>query len=242
MVSKTETAKTPEELYQEREKRITDAIQLRVPDRVPVILLLGYFPAKYAGITCEAAYYDAAEWKRASRKVVQELEPDCYALTGGTTSGVALEALDAQQIRWPGHGVSPYYSHQMIELEPMKADEYDAFFADPSDFIMRVYLPRVWGITAPFGKLPPLATLIGGTTLAATAGQLAAPDFVATFAAFAKAAEASAKWHSEMSPFAAEMEGLGFPGYHSVTTSAPFDVVSDNLRGMRGTMIDMYKY
>jgi hypothetical protein len=28
--------KTPEELYQEREKRFNDAVQLKVPDRVPI--------------------------------------------------------------------------------------------------------------------------------------------------------------------------------------------------------------
>ena len=33
------------ELRKEREKRIMDAIQLKMPDRVPVISAMGYFPA-----------------------------------------------------------------------------------------------------------------------------------------------------------------------------------------------------
>ena len=42
--------KSVEELYQEREKRLYDAITLKVPDRVPV-LFGGTYPAcKYAGI------------------------------------------------------------------------------------------------------------------------------------------------------------------------------------------------
>ena len=48
--------KTPQELYQEREKRVADAIRLTIPDSVPISTILGYFPAKYAGITCEAAF------------------------------------------------------------------------------------------------------------------------------------------------------------------------------------------
>jgi hypothetical protein len=37
--------KSSEQLYEEREKRIEDAIRLKVPDRVPVLLGFGYFPA-----------------------------------------------------------------------------------------------------------------------------------------------------------------------------------------------------
>ncbi len=43
------TAKSPAELYAEREKRLRDAIELRVPDRVPIVLTTNYFPARYVG-------------------------------------------------------------------------------------------------------------------------------------------------------------------------------------------------
>jgi len=46
---------TTQELYQERKKRIDDAAQLRIPDRVPVDMSFGYFPAKYYGIPGSAA-------------------------------------------------------------------------------------------------------------------------------------------------------------------------------------------
>ena len=44
--------KTAEELRREREQRIMDAIHLKIPDRVPVICGIGYFPARSAGIPC----------------------------------------------------------------------------------------------------------------------------------------------------------------------------------------------
>ena len=50
--------KTPEQLYAEREKRVNDVIQLKVPDRVPIMSLFGFFPARLAGITFEEAMYD----------------------------------------------------------------------------------------------------------------------------------------------------------------------------------------
>jgi len=232
--------KSPEQLYEEREKRIGDAIQLKVPDRVPVLLGFGYFPAKYAGITCEAAYYDPAKWRWASRKTVLDFEPDFYRAAIGAFSGLALEALNTKQMKWPGHGVPPDHCHQFVEGEYMKENEYDALLSDPSDFAMRTYLPRVFGSLAPFEKLPPLKTLSFGsaTTLIS---QLATPGFAEAFDLLLRAANEAAKWSSAASSFDDEMMSLGFPCHARALSQAPFDVVSDYLRGMRGTMIDMYR-
>jgi hypothetical protein len=68
--------KNPAELYQEREKRFTDAIELRMPDRVPVMIEMSYFPAKYTGLTCQAAYDDYDKWLNAYLKTVSDYAPD----------------------------------------------------------------------------------------------------------------------------------------------------------------------
>ena len=51
-------AETAEELGKEREKRVKDAIELRVPDRVPLVPVFEFFPAYYTGITPQEAMYD----------------------------------------------------------------------------------------------------------------------------------------------------------------------------------------
>jgi len=43
--------KSVAELYEERGRRIRDAIELRAPDRVPVVLGTGVFAARYGGLT-----------------------------------------------------------------------------------------------------------------------------------------------------------------------------------------------
>ena len=53
--SESMLAKTPDALYEDRTKRILDAVQLRVPDRVPVMPQFTFFNAAYGGITCEEA-------------------------------------------------------------------------------------------------------------------------------------------------------------------------------------------
>ena len=44
-------AKSPEELYQERVKRVLDVVQLKVPDRVPIFGHFEAFPYYWAGVS-----------------------------------------------------------------------------------------------------------------------------------------------------------------------------------------------
>jgi hypothetical protein len=229
-------SKTPEQSYNERVKRVDDAIQLKVPDRVPVVLSLGYFPAKYAGVTCADAFYAPAKWKAAAKKTVIELEPDACNMTG-QTSGNALEAIDFKQMLWPGGpGASPYHTHQFVEGEYMKADEYDVFLEDPSDFLMRTYLPRVSGALGPFQKLPHMTVLLFGPT--AILGMNGLDEAIA---ALSKARQEVLSWNSEMNHAEKDMEQLGFPILTKAATFTAFDIISDRLRGMRGSMLDMYR-
>ena len=68
--------KTPQELYREREKRVVTAIEVRVPDRVPVVLHPAYFPARYADEKLDIAFYDYDKWLDATIKALSFLQPD----------------------------------------------------------------------------------------------------------------------------------------------------------------------
>ena len=48
--------------------------------------------------------------------------------------------------------------YQMIEGEYVVTQEYGQLAADPTDFFMRKYLPRVFGALEPLVKLPLLPT------------------------------------------------------------------------------------
>ena len=47
-----------EDSYRKRTKRIADVIQLKVPDRVPIVPSFGFFPAIDNGYTCEEVMFD----------------------------------------------------------------------------------------------------------------------------------------------------------------------------------------
>jgi uroporphyrinogen-III decarboxylase len=233
--------KTPEELYEEREKRLRDAIELKVPDRVPVVLATNYFPARYVGgVTVADSFYNHDAWQEATKKTILELEPDIIA-PGAGGSGLALGMLAPKLYKWAGDGLGSNTMHQFIEGEPLKADEYDLFFSDPGDFILRYYLPRVWTALEPLSKLPPLQSLVGSSTMAMRAASFATPEIIQAFETLFKAGQEAQKYIQATSTFNEEMAILGFPTLHHGGVAPPFDVISDYLRGMKGTMLDMYE-
>jgi hypothetical protein len=229
--------------YAEREKRVNEAIAMKIPDRIPFQLFAGYFAGRYCNTPFSSAYYDSAKWRAANIRTITELEPDVFLIQTANLSGKALEILGPLQMRWPGFNVPRNSSHQMIELEPMKAEEYEAFLSDPSGYMMSAYLPRIFESAAPMAKLPPLRSLVGPWGMPSFLAQFTRPDMAAMLEKFRKAAELQAEWQSRDINFDEEMAGLGFPSYTApgMMAPAPFDMISDFLRGMRGAMLDMYR-
>jgi hypothetical protein len=89
---------TPEQRYREKGKRLGDTIRLQIPDRVPVMLELSYFPAWYTGLTYEAAFYDYDNWLEANIKTMTDFDPDLVHVTA-FSPGEALELLDPKPLR-----------------------------------------------------------------------------------------------------------------------------------------------
>ena len=230
-----------EKSYQERVTRIKDVIQLKVPDRVPVYPSTGLFPAHYAGITAEETMYDHEKLIMAWKKYVFDFEPDVYGDSAGVGPGKAYEILDYKLYRWPGHGTPPDTSIQYVEAEYMKADEYDVLIRDPSDFWMRIYLPRICGALEPFKKL---SALIDTAEMPCTPAYLVPygmPEVRAAFEALLAAGEEALNWMKVTAACDKAVVESGFPILEGSFTKAPFDTLGDTLRGTRGIMLDMYR-
>ncbi|MFC2038218.1 uroporphyrinogen decarboxylase family protein [Chloroflexota bacterium] len=237
----TSSGKTPEQLYEEREKRVRDAIQLREPDRVPVRLETHAFPARYVGVPIAANYYDPLLWKEATRKTVLDFEPDIYQGTVFANSGEALELLDPRHLAWPGGTLPPDVAHQNIEQEYLKEEEYDLFLSDPTDYTLRYLLPRAFGglesltglpyLPDGFVRFPTITPLFSGIEMQKLAEALL------------KIGQAQSKAVAITADFSEEMAGLGFPeaSHGGGAGGAPFDTISDFYRGMRGAMTDMFR-
>ena len=203
--------KTAETLYRERLGRIKDAIQLKIPDRVPVLASFRYFAARHAGMTYEDVYYKPGKWIEANKKVIIEFQPDMY-YPPFTESGKAYEILGLKQAKWPGHGIPSNASHQFVEGEYMKADEYDAFLTDTSNFAIRTYLPRICEALEPLKNLPSLdSMLFGYHSLSMIAAMLVRPEVENALKLLLKAGREIVRTHAVVSTFDEHMAKLGFP-------------------------------
>ncbi|MFO7952544.1 MAG: uroporphyrinogen decarboxylase family protein [Bacillota bacterium] len=236
-------SKNGEQLYAEKEARINDAIQLKEPDRVPLFPTFHLFAAKYAGITKEEAFKDSDKWFGANKKMILDFDPDIYFNPDFAvfSSAEAFNTVDFKQVLLPGYGVPSDASFQFVEDEYMKEDEYDAFLEDPSDYALRTYMPRIFGTLEPLKMLPPLTAMLNGYAGINIISVLAAPPLANAFESLSKAAQESAKWGQAGEQFHTEMAGLGYPPFARAVALAPFDVISDMMRGMKGSMLDMYR-
>jgi hypothetical protein len=230
---------TAEQLYQEREKRVTDVIELRIPDRVPLIPRFNFFPGFYTGMTAEDLMYDPDKIGESYWKVLQDFEPDMIENPYGKLMGPVLDALDCKQARWPGRNLPANLPFQFINQEYMKAEEYDDFLSDPSDFIVRRLWPRIFGSLKGLEKLPPLHTVISYSVGMGTA--FGSPEVAEALKALRKVSEESTKAVMHIRAFAQKSKEKGFPMDSDSTTQAPFDMVADFFRGSKGIMLDMYR-
>lgn len=226
--------------YRMRVERVEAAVRLEVPDRVPFLPLFTFFPVRHAGISYEEAMYDFDKLSEAWKKAILDFEPDMYNAYANIAIGPMLERLQCRWLKWPGHGVAPGQTYQFVENEYMKAEEYGDFLSDPTDFMLRRFLPRAYGSLEGIATLPSVLSTYYTRFLTGLSA-LAAPNVEEAFEAIFQAARDALRVVSRARRFMEEMKELGFPCQFSAAAYAPFDYLSDFLRGTRGAMLDMYR-
>jgi uroporphyrinogen-III decarboxylase len=226
--------------YKQRVKRLISVIKLNEPDRVPVMYPVTLFPAYYAQSTLQKVMYDYDELRRAWLKFIDEFEMDVYAGPGVVSPGRMFDNLDYKLFCWPGHGINAdASSYQFVEGEYMKADEYDALIEDPSDFWLRVYIPRIFGAFKSFQELNPFTSIIEIPT--GYFMPYTRPDVRASFQALLDAGEEVARWRKVVEDCDRRALSTGIPSLRGSFTKAPFDIIGDAMRGTRGIILDMYR-
>ena len=226
--------------YQERAQRFRDALELKVPDRVPIAGLGGAFIYRRCGIPQKATMYD--RWEEAAKAVIkfqQDFQPDSATATF-MMSGASMEFLGQTSMKWAGGGLPDDVQYQYVEQEYMKADEYDHFLMDPSDYVMRSYLPRMYTSLQGLKKMPWFGShgiQIGGRVLAAFMD----PEVQEAIDIMKKAAEMSLAPMKVTMETSRRLTGMGYPQFFMGFGAAPFDMLGDTMRGTRGIMMDLYR-
>ncbi|MBI4295800.1 MAG: hypothetical protein HY667_01640 [Chloroflexi bacterium] len=231
-----------EKTYKERVTRLKSALTLQTPDRVPVSLPSGNFPAYYAGGNLRKVMYDYHELRRAWTKFITDFadDTDTFHGPGLVYSGTMLDILNYRLYKWPGHGLGPNVNtYQFVEGEYMMADEYDALIKDPSDFAIRVLMPRMVGSLEPLSRLPSFSHTLGMPLRFVS--PFTDPEVRAAFQSLIDAGKEMAFWQEEVFAFNREALAAGFPTVRGGMAVAPFDTIGDALRGTQGVVLDMYR-
>lgn len=193
------------------------------------------------GIPNAELYADHEKAHKALEKAALRFQPDMC--DGIFCTPEPSRALGDRMTKWPGYGLEPTGSYQYHEGEYMKAEDYDVFLADPSDWGIRKYLPRVFSELQGLSMLPPLGIVLMGTYgVMQNAAIFSVPPVAAALQALLKAGQVHFQWVQQHIESNKRMAALGFlpmEFFEGSVVSAPFDFMSDTLRGMRGIFADM---
>jgi uroporphyrinogen-III decarboxylase len=231
-----------------RKKRLDDAMNLRKPDRVPVApLVVHYYPTKVVGISNKEAMYDTERTMEAWKERTIEHNWDAAVPFGSLLPVRPLEIMGMKQVKWPGGDLGDDQPFQWVEGEYMMQDEYDEVLADPNGFTVKKLWPRISSTLAPISGMvqmdpPPLLYLSNAYTLPGLIGEMVSPpSMVEILKKALELAEAHEKDKALKVRYTTEMMDLGFPLPFAAVTFPAFDWISDTLRGLRGTSMDMYQ-
>ena len=229
------------ELYEARAKRVRDVIALELPDRIPVTATFDFFSARYCGHTQEQLMYEPDTLWDAHLRTTVDFAPDIARNPfPGILLGRLLDVLDYRQMQWPGRQLAADLPFQFVEGEYMSAQEYDHFLSEPTDFMVRKYWPRIAGSLKGLGKLAPFKDFLEYMDLGVFA-MLAEPEVQDALGTLVKAAREAERVGVYGRLFGKKLKEEGFPSLGGGKSYAPFDILSDYLRGTKGVMLDMYR-
>ena len=240
-------SKTPREMYKERYNRVMDTIALKEPDRVPITPGLSFYPFEVKGLSKQEAMYDLEKAAEVFKEVLIPLNWDLMPPLLGIYPGKLFDIFGAKFYKWPGAAdenqrLNPDLPFQYVEGEYMKSDEYEEFFTDPTGFLLKKVIPRQFSNLGGYSSFPDFSSLISGLGLIYSMSAFhGMPSGKKIRDTFQEAGQYFFKYASIGSKYEKDIKKLGFPTGISAVSSAPFDVIGDNLRGMQGIMLDMYR-
>ncbi|MHA1731103.1 MAG: uroporphyrinogen decarboxylase family protein [Promethearchaeota archaeon] len=202
--------------YAARERRVLDAISMRrEPDRVPVIGNgVNFFPAKYAGITCEEFMFDHGKARAAIRKM-DDFDLDMFFTYNMLAFGRIAEWTGQNLLKIPGRHIDANSGYQYNEVDRLEADEYDKLLEGGTRFLVEEIAPRTAGVFAARGlrklRLETMALL------------------------------EAARFGSFLQETSAEMRAMGHYNIFGTVATPPFDVLSFTFRTIHQLSRDLMR-
>ena len=233
---------TTKNLFNERLKRVNDAIALREPDKVPIAPFFSCAIQRLYGSDYKNRFYDFTAASEAYIKFYNDY-PLCDAhYCSAFSNGLSNELAGPTMIDWPGRpgtSVPNTSSHQVIEHEYMLPEEYPELLSDFTGFMIRKYIPRAYSKLGAFAGVSFTPTVVLNTEFLSS---LYSPEMLKIYETLAQIGKHDADAAAAHFACLTKLGEMGFPGMACKVSEAPYDILGDYFRGTVGIMEDLFEY
>ena len=229
--------------YKDRIERLRKIYDMEPHDRPIADLFLGVneYVVRRKGIQGKDMVYNHEKLREPLLEFHNEFQPD-VSVGPLPYPGKVMDMLGYKSYIWGGQKLPDNLTIQAVEGEYMSADEYLEFAADPTNFWMKKYLPRVMPTLAPLAMLTELPRVSENIDIIDLMLPFGLPPFQAMLKTLMEAGDELMKMLAVVGQTGAMIAGAGFPGMGYNIVKTPFDYLGDTVRGTKGILTDMYRH
>ena len=231
--------------YDEKLKRMKDALALKTPDRVPVDITGGTFMIQRTGHTIAESNYDETLEiaKEAAKKFMLDFEPDVISGLGlsyaGEGRGHEMQGGKTYFIAgMKGVPIDDNSMAQFVEFPSLLDDEFDEFRDDFTKWGITKCLPRISSVLEP---LKDLHVELSHRGILSVADAVSKPEMKEMIYKLWEIADFYKDYRPKFAKANAELAELGFPSFNGGRAVVPFDRYSDDYRGMVLAFVDIFE-
>ncbi|MCB8926026.1 MAG: hypothetical protein H6652_10430 [Ardenticatenaceae bacterium] len=229
--------------YKERIDRIRKIYDMEPHDRPIADGFMGAneYVVRRKGMVGKDIVYNHEKLRGPLLDFHNEFQPDT-AVSPLPYPGKVMDMLNYQTYIWGGQKLPDELTIQAVEGEYMRADEYRDFAADPTDFWLKKYLPRVMPTLAPMAMLTELPRVSENVDIIDLIVPFGTPPFQAMLKTLMEAGNELMKMLGAVGQTAGMIAASGFPSMGFNIVKTPFDYLGDTLRGTKGILTDMFRH
>ena len=229
--------------YKERIERLRKIYDMEPHDRPIADLFLGVneYVVRRKGITGKDMVYNHEKLREPLLEFHNEFQPD-VSVGPLPYPGKVMDMLEYKSYIWGGQKLPDNLTIQAVEGEYMSADEYKEFAADPTNFWMKKYLPRVMPTLAPLAMLTEFPRVSENVDIIDLLVPFGLPPFQEMLKTLMEAGNELMKMLAVVGQTGAMIAGAGFPTMGLNIVKTPFDYLGDTVRGTKGILTDMYRH
>jgi hypothetical protein len=229
--------------YKDRIERLRKIYNMEPHDRPIADLFLGVneYVVRRKGIQGKDMVYNHEKLREPLLEFHNEFQPD-VSVAPLPYPGKVMDMLGYKSYIWGGQKLPDNLTIQAVEGEYMSADEYLEFAADPTNFWMKKYLPRVMPTLAPLAMLTEFPRVSENIDIIDLMVPFGLPPFQEMLKTMMEAGNELMKMLAVVGQTGAMIAGAGFPSMGLNIVKTPFDYLGDTVRGTKGILTDMYRH